>query len=189
MLSNPFSFPLPLSTNKEHSMITTVILLSSSIRQIWFSPFVPCLQVQVFLTHLQRHIVAVIHVQRKFGIPLLLIQLVALLVEAGSHGFRQTEDIVNGMLAFELVMSFLMVLAALYVIQPSVMLLHRPLRHPRPLHQRLFHLHLHLQIKSVVVLLIFRLIQVSNVRTLFGILLMIVLCFALPTEELPIHVT
>lgn len=129
MLSNPFSFPLPLSTNKEHSMITTVILLSSSIRQIWFLPFVPMtmmclqalrlLQVQVFLTHLQRRIVAVIHVQRKFGIPLLLIQLVALLVEAGSHGFRQTEDIVNGMLAFELVMSFLMVLAALYVIQQS----------------------------------------------------------------------
>lgn len=129
MLSNPFSFPLPLSTNKEHSMITTVILLSSSIRQIWFLPFVPMtmmclqalrlLQVQVFLTHLQRRIVAVIHVQRKFGIPLLLIQLVALLVEAGSHGFRRTGVITRWLLVAKLVMSFLMVLAALYVIQQS----------------------------------------------------------------------
>ena len=60
-----------------------------------------------------------IHVQKKFGIRLLLIQLEVIHVVDVSHGFRRTEDIVNGMLVLELAMSLLTDPVALYVIKQS----------------------------------------------------------------------
>ena len=142
---------------------------------------------QAYLILHQRRIVAVIHVQRISGIHLPPIQLVALPVVDVSHGFRQTEAMMRLGLVHESVRSLLMVLAALHVTPTSAILLHHPLLHPSTLLQPLLR-HL-LQIKSVVVLLMLRTIQASNVRIHYGILQEMVLCFALPTEEVLILVT